>query len=108
MLFIKNFDGNYSVLYSDTDSLVYEIRNHDIYEWINKNKTHFDLSNLKNPKTIHLKDATNDTVLGKMKDENHGYTAKEFLALNPKVYSMVHQHYDSNTNETIETTTRRN
>ena len=37
-----------------------------------------------------------------MKDENHGFTAKEFLALNPKVYSIVHDHYDKHTKEVIE------
>ena len=98
----KQFEGNYSLLYSDTDSLVYEFRNLDIYEWLNNNREHFDLTKLKNPKTIHLKDATNDTVLGKMKDENHGFTVKELLALSPKVYSIVHQHYESTTNEVIE------
>ena len=37
-----------------------------------------------------------------MKDENHGYTVKECLALSRKVYSIVHQPYDSTTNEVIE------
>jgi hypothetical protein len=31
-----------------------------------------------------------------MKDENHGLIVKEFLALNPKVYSFIHDKYDIN------------
>ena len=34
--------------------------------------------------------------------KTHGYTVKEFLALSPKVYSIVHDHYDSKTNEVTE------
>ena len=29
----KNFEGNYNLIYSDTDSLVYSIQHEDIYEW---------------------------------------------------------------------------
>ena len=40
----KNFKGKYSLLYSDTDSLVYSIQHDDIYEGIKQNKEHFGLS----------------------------------------------------------------
>ncbi|MFM7983815.1 MAG: hypothetical protein ACKPKO_31270, partial [Candidatus Fonsibacter sp.] len=30
----KNFEGQYNLIYSDTDSLVYNIKHDDIYEWI--------------------------------------------------------------------------
>ena len=30
----KQFEGNYNLLYSDTDSLIYSIKHSDIYEWV--------------------------------------------------------------------------
>ena len=51
----ETFKDNYSLLYSDTDSLVYEIRNTDVYKWIDQNRQHFDLSDIGNIKTIFLK-----------------------------------------------------
>ena len=41
-----------------------------------------------------MRDRTNAKVLGKFKDEKNGLLIKEVLAVNPKVYSIVHQHYD--------------
>ena len=90
----EHFKENYSLLYIDTDNLVYEIRNNDVYEWMKNNKTHFDLTDINNPKMKWLKDTTNKKKIGCMKDENNGLIVKEFLALNPKVYSFIHDKYD--------------
>ncbi|MFM7986784.1 MAG: hypothetical protein ACKPKO_46465, partial [Candidatus Fonsibacter sp.] len=79
----KNFEGQYNLIYSDTDSLVYSIQNVDIYEWIKQNKQHFDLSDSIRP---DMKDNTNKKKLGKMKDEMNSLLMIEFLALNPKGY----------------------
>ena len=38
-----------------------------------------------------MKDDTNKKVIGKFKDEMNTLLTKEFLALNPKVYSIIHQ-----------------
>ena len=84
----KNFEGRYNLIYSDTDSLVYSIQHEDIYEWIKDNKEHFDLSDSIRP---DMKDNANKKVLGKYKDEMNTLLTKEFLALNPKVYSIMHQ-----------------
>ena len=81
----KEFDGKYNLVYSDTDSLVYRIEHPDIYEWISNNKYYFDLSDAKRP---DLKDNANKKVLGKFKDELHSVPMKEWIGLNPKVYSM--------------------
>jgi hypothetical protein len=43
----KNFESNYNLIYSDTDSLVYSIQHPDIYQWIKDNGQHFDLSDSK-------------------------------------------------------------
>ena len=37
----KQHAGKYSVLYSDTDSIVYYFLNNDIYEWKKSNKQYF-------------------------------------------------------------------
>ena len=41
-----------------------------------------------------LKDDGNKKVLGKFKDEMNSLLIKEFTALNPKVYSIIHEHFD--------------
>ena len=76
-----NFDNNYELIYSDTDSFVYNIKHPDIYNWVKNNNSHFDLSDDK-----YNKDDTNKKVLGKFKDELEGVPMKYFTALNPKVY----------------------
>ena len=55
----KNFEGNYKLIYTDTGSLVYDIRHHDIFEWIGQHREHFDLSDSKRPE---LQDNTNKKV----------------------------------------------
>ena len=83
----KNFEGQYNLIYSDTDSLVYNIKHDDIYEWIKDNREHFDLSESVRPVML---DTTNKKVLGKFKDEIHGLVMTEFIGLNPKCYSFNH------------------
>ena len=55
----KIFEGNYKLIYTDTGSLVYDIRRHDIFEWIGQHREHFDLSDSKRPE---LQDNTNKKV----------------------------------------------
>ena len=86
-----NFAGKYNLVYSDTDSLVYSLEHEDIYEWIKEHGQHFDLSESIRP---DMKDTTNKKVLGKFKDEMNSLIIKEFTALNPKCYSIKHQHLD--------------
>jgi len=83
----KEFPEKHSLIYSDTDSFVYEIIHPDLYEWIGKNKTYFDLSESSRE---DLKDNTNKKVLGKFKGEMNSLIIKEFISLNPKVYSINH------------------
>jgi len=81
----KEFEGKYNLIYSDTDSFVYNIEHPDIYKWIGENKNYFDLSDSLNKE---IKDNTNKKVLGMFKDELSSSPMKEFTALNPKVYSF--------------------
>ena len=69
--------------------MIYNIKHPDIYEWIKENKQHFDFSN---SKRADLFDDTNEGVLGLFKCENKWLIIKEWLALNPKMYSFKYQH----------------
>ena len=59
-----HFDAK--LLFTDTDSLTYEIKLEDVYEEIFKHKHLFDFSNY--PEDSKLFDPTK--VIGKMKDES--------------------------------------
>ena len=83
-----SFGDKAKLIYSDTDSYVYEIESPDIYQWIKENKEHFDLSGSKRE---GMKNAENESKLGKFKDELHGEVMTEFLGLNPKCYAFRFQ-----------------
>ena len=91
-----NFHNQYNFIYGDTDSLVHNIYHNDIYDWIKNNKVYFDLSDSLRD---DLKDDTNKKVLGKFKDEMHSLPIKEWIGLNPKVYSIIHCHRNKDTNK---------
>ena len=67
---------NIDLLFTDTDSLCYKIRNQDIFEVIKENKDLFDLSNY--PKDHELYDDVNNKALGKFKVEMNGNTNRIF------------------------------
>ena len=79
----KTFEGKYNIIYTDTDSLVYDVRHHYlyIYIWISQHRKHFDLSDSKRPE---LHNDTNKKVVGNFKNETNSFVIKEFLALSPK------------------------
>ena len=80
----KNF--NAKLLFTDTDSLTYEIKSGNVYEEFFKWKDLFDFSNYsKDSKFFH---ETNKKVIGKMKDEFGGVIIDEFTGLKSKMYSM--------------------
>ena len=41
-----SFTGNYNMIYSETDLLLYNVYHMDIYEWTKQNKDHVELSGL--------------------------------------------------------------
>ena len=80
----KHFDAE--LLFTDTDSLTYEIKLEDVYEEFFKHKHLFDLSNyLKYSKFFY---PVNEKVTGKMKDVPDGKINDEFARLKSKMYSM--------------------
>ena len=79
----KHFNGSYDLLYSDTDSLVYQIKHKNLNKWLFENEDEFDLSEM----TGKFKSDKNKNVLGKFKSEVGSKIITEFLALSPKSYS---------------------
>ena len=65
-LYLKKFDAE--LLFTDTDSLTYEIKSENVYE--------------------EFFEETNKRVIGKMKDEFGGVIVDEFVRLKTKMYSI--------------------
>ena len=83
--FIKK-DFNGKLLFTDTESLTYEIKSENVYENFLKWKDLFDFSNYS--KDSKFFDNTNKKVIGKMKDEYGGVIIDEFVGLKSKMYSI--------------------
>ena len=80
----KHFDAK--LLFTDTDSLAYEIKSENFYEDFFKWKDLFDFSNYSKDSKFY--DDDNKKVIGKMKDEYGGVIIDEFVGLKSKMYSM--------------------
>ena len=80
----KNF--NAELLFTDTDSLIYEIKPEDFYEDFFKWKDLFDFSNYS--KDWKFFDDTNKKIIDKMKDEYGGVITDQFIGLKSKMYSI--------------------
>ena len=80
----KNF--NAELLFTDTDSLTYEIKSENIYEEFFKWKDLFDFSNYS--KDSKFFDKSNKKVIGKMKDECSVVIIDEFIGLKSKMFSI--------------------
>ena len=86
--YIKNKYGDRAkLLFTDTDSLTYEIEAEDVYQdvWCDKDK--FDNSDY--PENSQNHDKTNKKVIGKFKDEAACIPIVEFVGLKPKMYSYT-------------------
>ena len=74
-------------MFTDTDSLVYQIKGKDVYEESFKDRELFDFSEY--PVSSKFYDLSNKKVLGKMKDEYKGEKISEFVELKSKIYSLI-------------------
>ena len=83
---LKTFN-NVKLLFTDTDSLVYEIKYNNVYDQCFKDKHLFDFSGY--PKDSIYHDSLNKKVLGKMKDELNGVKIIEFVGLKSKMYLLI-------------------
>ena len=82
--FIKRkFDLN--LLFTDTDSLIYEIKSKDVYEEFFKYRHLFDISK---HQSIFF-DPTYKRVIGQTKDELKGISINKFIGLKSKMHCIV-------------------
>ena len=87
--YIKPKYGNKAkLLFTDTDSFLYEIQTEDFYKDISGDvKDRFDTSNYKEGHPSGIPTGINKKVLGMFKDEAAGKIIKEFVGLRAKLYS---------------------
>ena len=83
----QKYDNKAKLLFTDTDSLTYEIETHDAYADFWQNKDKFDNSDYNTNSTFFNID--NKKVIGKFKDETAGIPITEFVGLRSKMYSYI-------------------
>ena len=78
------------LLFTDTDSLMYEIQTEDFYKDISGDvKNRFDTSDYPENHPSGIPTGINKKVLGMFKDEAAGKIIKEFVGLRAKLYSFI-------------------
>ena len=82
------------MLFTDTDSLFYEIKGGNAYEQCFKDKELFDFSGYSKD-SIYFDDS-DKILLGKMKDEFNGNKIDEFVGLKSKIYSLISGDWEVN------------
>ena len=78
------FDSNCKLLYTHTDSTIYEINHDDIYQVMNEHRQRFDTPDYPTDHFLHSNEFKKK--LGLMKDECNGQKITEFIGLRSKVY----------------------
>ena len=71
-------------MFTDTDSLTYEIKSENVYREFFKRKDLFGFSNYSKDSTFY--DKSNKKVIGKMKDEYGGAIIDQFIGLKSKMF----------------------
>ena len=86
--YVKNkYDNKSKLLFTDIDSLMYEIKTKEVYEDFSSNKEMFDFSKYSTNSKYY--DNSNKLVIGKVKDETEGVEIEEFVGLKPKMCSFL-------------------
>ena len=84
----KKYGDNAKLLFTDTDSLMYEIKTEDFYKDISGDvKDRFDTSDYPPNHPSGIPIGVNKKVLGMFKDEVAGRCIEEFVGLRAKLYS---------------------
>ena len=83
----QKYGDKAKLLFTDTDSLTYEIEAGDVYKDFWNDKDKFDNSDY--PENSKFYDKSNKKVIGKFKDEAAGVPIIEFVGLRSKMYSYI-------------------
>ena len=83
----KKYEDKANLLFTDTDSLTYEIEADDVYKDLWNDRDKFDNSDY--PESSPHFDKTNIKVIGKFKDEAASIPICEFIGLRSKMYSYM-------------------
>ena len=83
----QKYNRKAKLLFTDTDSLTYEIETEDVYSDFWNDKDKFDNSDY--PQDSQYFNTTNKKVIGKFKDEAAGIPITEFVGLRSNMYSYM-------------------
>ena len=84
----KKYGSKAKLLFTDTDSLAYEIETEDFYKDISGDvRTNFDTSDISKDHPSGIESGVNKKVIGMFKDECGGKIMHEFVGLRAKLYS---------------------
>jgi len=84
---LKTYGSRAKLLFTDTDSLCYELCTDDAYADMLRNADRYDTSDY--PKTHANYSSINCKVIGKFKDEWNSDPVLEFVGLRSKMYSLL-------------------
>ena len=90
----QKYGSKAKLLFTDTDSLTYEIETEDVYRDFWNDKDKFDNSDY--PENSPFYDNTNKKVIGKFKDECQSIPVAEFIGLRSKMYSYIKDNNQNN------------
>ena len=79
----RKYGSNCILLYTDTDSLLVDLKTQDVYADMESMKTHYDFSD------YQLFSEQNKNAISKFKDECSGTPIPEYVGLHPKMYSIL-------------------
>ena len=85
----KKYGDNAKLLFTDTDSLCYQIFTDDVYEDFNQHRDEFDNSDYSKSSKYYFDN--NKKVIGKMKDVAAGNIITSFVGLKSKMYSYLEE-----------------
>jgi hypothetical protein len=84
----KKYDDDAMLLFTDTDSLAYEIKTDDFFADISSDvESRFDTSDYPKNHASGIKAGVNKKVIGMFKDEACGMQIEEYVGLRAKLYS---------------------
>ncbi|KAI8744649.1 hypothetical protein BgiMline_008451 [Biomphalaria glabrata] len=94
----QKYGDKAKLLFTDTDSLCYELETEDVYDDLQEDRELNDLIDFSNyPQDHKLYNERNKSALGKMKNETRDVPIQTFIGLKPKMYSLVYGEREKNT-----------